>query len=320
MNPALLMLAFLLMPVACSHFDKSELSGAKKGVVSLVMIPETDITHARANDLVMTQLMKDRNFETVLTSSCLTDRDGLQPVSTPMVNAGGQESFEYPEAELPAQEQLRRSGQASYSARAILADSRLQDYRCALVVRGPKYRASEFVALIRFNHLTENAFQIQPAYIRLAKSVAVTVETPPKPPDNEATVSKPSIDVSVAVAIKSLEQHTSGMLGLTETGGGVFTVHGVELGDLIKVSNKPDQLWFGKAYTCQPERDTPREKYHCPSSDLIPYPSQPHPLSISISITETGNVGVGFDQTAAESRAIKEAIGPVTKETGVAGR
>lgn len=56
----------------------------------------------------------------------------------------------------------------------------------------------------------------------------------------------------------------------------------------------------------------------CPTSDLVPYPihgKELNAISLSVSVTETGNVGIDFDAAAAEIKAIKEALGPAIADT-----
>jgi hypothetical protein len=98
-----------------------------------------------------------------------------------------------------------------------------------------------------------------------------------------------AISASLALAVKSLTKEIDGPAELIASGQGAVTVPKLEIGDKAK------------PVTCADD---------CPVSDLIPYPLDDGPCSVSFAVTETGDVGFDIDARIAEITAIKEALGP----------
>ncbi|MEK7760199.1 MAG: hypothetical protein AAB433_01335 [Nitrospirota bacterium] len=114
---------------------------------------------------------------------------------------------------------------------------------------------------------------------------------------------EPFINLSIAISAKALGKQQSGVTSLAAVGEGVFSVPNVEIGK------------DGKPYRCKPKETDKDELPICPESDLVAYPVGKGPSSITVSVAETGNVDIDFDQTTEELRAIKEALGPAIKDS-----
>lgn len=188
-------------------------------------------------------------------------------------------------------EERKAAASQSYSATAFFdKGSELRTKIAILLIRHKKgEEAPTFAALLQIRQRggkgdraggdgdQPKAFTFEPIYVRAVKAVAITSE-------NAAAIS-----VSLALAIKSLNQGKDGPVELVAAGQGAVTVAKLEIG-----KNK-------QPFVCQGD---------CPVSDLIPYPPADEPCSVSLAITETGDLGFDVDARIAETKALKEALGP----------
>lgn len=171
-------------------------------------------------------------------------------------------------------EVLKKSSQAAYSARIIADTKAFRAQNCVAVVR-EKDKQVKFVALLKIEKHGQ-AFVIEPLYIRAYDAVAVTKSD------------SPEIAVSVAVSVKTIgNQPNTKVPALTLVGEGSVTVPKIAIAGEGKICGSNE----------------------CGKSDLVPYPTG-GPSSITIAVTESGNVGFDLDAATAELKAIKEALGP----------
>ncbi len=284
-------------------FTKAKYSGEKKLPVSVYLVSPSVPAADRLDpvpDAKLIELYIDKNEDlknVLYERGCrLSGTTVVPPAAIPVIIAAGKLVFDlYMDTQLRKQEELKKAAQSSYSERLIVSGEVFKKYDCALIFRGLTDSTNHFVALIQFVSTSEKAFQIQPLYIRVGSAVAVTSE-------GESGKS-PSINVSFGISVKALAAHPLGVASLYPIGEGAVSVPNVEIGPK------------GKAYVCIPANATPPAKPVCPTSELVAYPEGKLPASITFSITETGNVGIDLDQNTAELRAIKEAVGPVIKDT-----
>ena len=141
------------------------------------------------------------------------------------------------------------------------------------------------LALLKIEPRGGNAFTIEPRYVKANNARAVTMAGDAKTP--------PTINLSLSVTTRGIGRHETRLAGLFPAGEGVVSVSKVEVG--------PGR----KSYTCNTR---------CPLSDLIPYPDGSGLVSVSVGVTETGEIGFDLDQRTAELKAIKEAMGPALSD------
>ncbi len=195
-------------------------------------------------------------------------------------------------------EGLKKSAQGAYSEKRLISGADLKRQSCALVVRfkEEKEGAKDYglVALVKLvKQSDDRSFVIEPAYVRAKNAVVVTE----KPSEADKPATPATIGIAVGVSIKAITKQRYNLLGLQQVGEGVVSVPGLELGP----NSKPVK--------CD-------AKSKCSTSDLIPYPETgKEVVSIAVSVAEAGKISVDFDQSIAEIKAIKEAIGPVLKDT-----
>lgn len=282
------------------NFKESEHSRFKQGPVFVALVSKQSTetsTETPEEKSVAAYLTNDAALNDEIQKNCLEGvrqpRPGKVPlvlpaVAVPIVLALGKLAFDsVVDTQIKAQEQLKKDAQSSYSGRLIISGKKLREYSCALIFRDVTDKSVSFVALTKLSSQSEKAFQIQPVYIKANNSLVVTEEGADKSPA--------SINVSIAVSTKALGKQTSGVTSLALAGEGVISIPNIHIG--------PDV----KPYNCDK---------NCPTSDLVAYPEgNDDPSSITFSVTETGKIGFDIDQSAAELKAIKEALGPALKES-----
>jgi hypothetical protein len=291
---ALIVAAALVAASGCASFEKSEYSGVRENRLALVLIePGRGGTDLAALKPV---IEADRNLLARLEEDCGVPPEFktlLVPELVPLVSAFGKLIFDlFMDGQIRKAEGLKKAAQGSYADRRLLSADELRRQTCALAVR---YKEGEknygLAALVRLARQADGrSFVIEPVYVRARNAVVVT-EKP------SAAAKAASIAVAIGVSVKGVARQKTGVPALQPIGEGVVAVPGLELG--------PDP----KALACVP-------RPHCPTSDLIPYPDAGKDVvSVTLSVAESGRIGVDFDQSIAELKAIKEALGPALKET-----
>jgi len=203
----------------------------------------------------------------------------------PIAIAAGKLVFDlYVDKKIKELEKLEKAAQRTYSGQVTIPSTKLLGANCAILTR---YKGDinapdiGLIAIVRILKYDDSGFAIQPYYIWAKDAVAFTKK------DENA-----SIKVSIGFSVKAIGNQKSGLPGLFPVGQSAVSI---------------SKLQLGKKYTCVP---------NCNTSDLIPFSGNLSSLSsVSMSITETGNVGIDFDQRKAELKAIKGAIGPAIKDS-----
>lgn len=209
----------------------------------------------------------------------------------PLVAALGQYIFEaYQDRKLRELANLKKAAQKTYSGNVLVEAKELKSARCAVIVRVSIGKGGEkntglvaAVSLKHFNGVNFSGFTQTPIYVKAQDSVAIT---------HKAKDDKPSlINVTVGVAVKAIGlDQSSNVPKSVLTGSGASTVAKVELGENTspKCFTKP-----------------------CSTSDVIPHISADEDyVTFSMSVTESGVVGIDFEQREAEIEALKAAFGP----------
>lgn len=306
MKKAIVGVAMLVMLSGCSHisvsnFQKSEYSGVKGNKVALIFI-EPKVKYA---DLIATSpvISGDKDLQSVLVNTCEVLAPtpevkilGAPPVVALIAPIVGKLLFDmFMDNQVRQLEGLKKAAQGAYSEKQLISGADLKRQRCALVVR---YKEGEkdygLVALVKLvKQSDDRSFVVEPAYVRAKNAVVVTE----KPSEADKPATPATIGIAVGVSIKAITKQKYNLLGLQQVGEGVVSVPGLALG--------PDS----KPVKCD-------AKSKCSTSDLIPYPGTgKEVVSVAVSVAEVGKISVDFDQSIAEIKAIKEAIGPVLKDT-----
>ena len=299
MKSALVSAAALALLCGCgqmsvSNFQKSEHSGVKENKLAFVLV----YPNGKNRDLsaLAPVIGADKDLQSAMVEACDLSPDfkisAVPPPVIPVFATLGKLIFDlFMDDQVRQLEGLKKAAQGSYSDKQQMAGGELRKQTCALAVR---YKEKEtdygLVALLKLVKQSDNrSFVLEPAYVRAKNAVVVTE----KPSDNKPA----TIGISVAVSVKGITKQKSGSLGLQQIGEGVVSVPKLALGP-----NSP-------AVKCEP-------KPRCPTSDLIPYPEAAgEVVSVALSVAEVGKISIDFDQSIAETKAIKEAIGPVLKDS-----
>ncbi len=184
-------------------------------------------------------------------------------------------------------EKLKKAAVNSYSQRLILSSNGFQKTSCVMIYRfDTKNNKIGFISVLKINKHGDG-FSFTPIYVKANNTVSVT-----KKPKNDNEKAK--INVSIAISLKAIGIEQNGLPSVHPIGQGVVSIPNLE------ISPK------GMAKCIK----------GCSSSDLIPYLLQDEKsISVTLSVTETGKLGVDIDQKISEAEAIKEAMGPALKET-----
>ena len=235
-------------------------------------------------------LSANQDIAEYISDTCSPDqRLTVAPTLVPVIASFGKLLFDLSLNEnLRELEALKRSAQGSYSARAFIDLADFKKQRCIAFARyqvetvnGPAKLGLLYIAKIV--PLSNDAFTITPVFIKAENAFVVTAATTP-----------PSISLSLAISIKAIAAQGAST-ALIPVAHSVISIPNLAIGP------------GGGDYRCRDD---------CPTTDLIPYPkSNIDPISVTISIAETGRVGIDFDKKAAEIKAIREALGPALQQS-----
>lgn len=228
--------------------------------------------------------------------NCVSKRNGglfIGPALVPLVIAGGKLAFDLYTDNLKGKiENLKRSAVRPYDVGLIMARGALDNEACIGIVR--KSKDKEDFGLVLILKLTTwepqllargpkpDAFYLSPVFLWVGNTGAVTA----KPSGQEKGA---QIDMSIAVAVKMISR-VKDAPALAELGQGVIDLPHVQLEG---------------APSCIVKR--------CDRSSLIPLPDGHGSVEIRVGWTEIGDVGFDVDRAAAETEAIKAAIGPAVE-------
>ncbi len=239
--------------------------------------------------------------------------DAVAPALIPLIATFGKYIFNrHQDKKLGELDALKKASKSTYAGKAFLSAIKLKNVRCVILVRNhtpksEKQSNSEsekkigLIVIAKLSHLPENgkeAFSIKPTYIKAHNSSAKTKKAGK---GKNGKANHPKINLAIGFAIKMIShERNTGLPKLGLVGAGAVSVGNVEL-----------TVAEGESIT---EGKNPCEK-KCPFSDLIPHLDGEQLVSISMSVTESGQVGFNFDQRKAEITAIKEAFGTAISES-----
>ncbi len=232
----------------------------------------------------------------------LLTQEALVPSVIPLVTSLGKYLFDrFQNRKIKELKELKQAATSTYSGNAFLSSTRLKNARCAILVRNYMENGKKHTGLIvvaNIEHYTEDGSQvffIQPTFVKVYKPA---VKTKKVLQERGKAIKHSKVNLAIGFALKAIGiDRNSGLSKLDVVGSGASSVSNVELP--VKAG---DQV-------------TNPCKKPCSHSDLIPHIDDGQPISISMSVTELGQVGIDFDQRIAEITAIKEAFGPAIKES-----
>jgi len=162
------------------------------------------------------------------------------------------------------------------------------------------------VALAPVETVHKRALILQPAAVYLSEPAALTL----KAQDSSGPA---RVDLAIAVGTKSLAKHPNGLRG-------VFPVAAasVSIADVPVDSKEPHT----KVCRGQPSNGSATDSsegaaacYDFPHFEMLALPGLDMPVSLGISVTEQGHVGIDFDRRSAELDAISDLFGPAIRES-----
>lgn len=284
-----LTLAFL---TSCSavptvkDFKESEFIGVKSGAVRLITLSDKGQLNDEAliNGQLLSAMTANCASPTTLSES---SGDGFSPSLIPLV--GQLAKFTFDSVLISNKNKLdalKKASQKSYSGLTVVDPDFLQNATCLLLLRESEQEGEKFLGsavLLKIKHYGDEAFTFSPIYVNAFNTVAITKNS--KEESGE-------VKISIAVSLKSVGIKDNGLRELDTIGAGVVTIPKVTLGST----------------------DNNACSDQCLYSDLIPYPNDGVYSSLSVSIVETGSVGINFDLRSAEIEALKAAFGPAIEE------
>ena len=315
MKKKIIFVMTLLLFSGCQH-----LIGVQNQKSELVVVGG-EVNKQQFEDLK--KLINDENASTVIGEKCIIiieepeqpyDKSAVAiAIAVPLITAGAKLLFDlYMDYEMEKLKDLKKAAQRTYSAKIVLpADKFMKNCNCVILKRykNDESRAIGMIAVVKINKQDKNdSFTVQPIYVRAYNSLALTAEKGSKKKEEEDSWGEESktpekkkyaINVSIGASVKSIGVNDYKIPGVFSLGEGVVSIPDLLVGNYAKNDAVP---------LCVNEE--------CPSSDIIPYPVNPDSTaSVSLSITETGDVGIDFDQTEAELKAMKAAIGPALEKS-----
>jgi hypothetical protein len=180
-------------------------------------------------------------------------------------------------------EVLKKSSTKSYSHTFFTDTNYLQGIDCIVIRRSSKDTNNQdvpnLVAILKLSSILEDssAFYIEPIWVKASNAIVPTQKK------------NPTINVSFAISLKTIAPNDSGVQVVNEFGSAAMTVSGLKTDNTTtKCNNIADR---------------------CAPSGLLPHQPNKKPISLSIAVTEQGNLGIDFDTRKAELAALKEAYG-----------
>jgi len=245
----------------------------------------------------------DKHCPEVITST--QQQDLVGPILVPLITTLAKYIFDnIQDKKIERLEALKRASKSTYSGNAFLSSTELQRVRCAVLVRSSMVNGKKkpgLIIVVKIRHLLEaenQAFYIQPTFIKANNSSAKTKKGKVSV---DGKLNHPRINIAIGFVLKAISSdRDSGFPRLKTVGTGAATVGNVEL---------PTKKEGGIANGKNPCLES------CSHSGLIPHVDGGQIVSISMAITETGQVGIDFDRRKAEITAIKEAFGPAIKDS-----
>jgi len=268
-----------------SNFKRSELSAVSGNKAGL--ITQEGVNNIAVESPILNEYLKNNeDLNESIETACQTNAQRVAPALIPIIASIGKLAFDLQmDKSTKELEKLKKAATGTFKQNVILTSNDFNKHTCAIIYRyDPKDNKIGFISVIKINKYDKAAFTIQPQYIIVHNTLAIT-----KAP-NEKEPAK--INASIAVSIKGIGEK-NGLPVLSSIGNGVITIPNIEVSK-------------GGKNPCSEE---------CGKSELIPYlPSSNKYISVTFSVVETGKLGVDLDEKIAEYKAIKEAIGPAIQD------
>lgn len=232
-------------------------------------------------------------------SHCLDIDAGATEVSSgavwPVIATGAKYIFDrYMDKRIQETKAIEKRSHGSYSSRVHVKAAELQNAQCLVVYRssnGEKSPSEDMLIILEVEHIPEetaNSFRFRPVYRYVDRAAVFT-------PKVDHGSHPPRINVAVGVSVKTIGQSSNGVPVLAHVGTSTVSISGLQLGR-------------SSSEGCEDTRP-------CATSELIPHVAEADQiLSVTISVSEQGFPGFGFEQQAAELAAFREAFGPVLKD------
>lgn len=280
-------------------FESDDSSGARKGTTALYYSAArpTKSTGSSLGSLLEGHpgMSFDPTAKAAIAAQCQQGGTEVAPLLLALLPSIGKLALDlYLDGELRALEDLKRASEATYSARIPLPRALLQPDNCLILVRlveGEKLPAA--VVIVKLldaaaassgsSFARPDALAYKPVYIRVRKAAAVT-----------KAAETPRITVSLALTLKAIAKHPQADVPvLASLGESAVTIPDLDIGELGK-----SRCGDGG----------------CPLSEPIPLPTNSGTLVLSLAVAEKGHIGINFDVSSNELKAIREAIGPALKD------
>jgi hypothetical protein len=285
------------------RFDKAPDSGADSDRVFLVQVKAP----APLDKRVVEAAVLDPDIRTALTDKNCATADQFEakaevkvaPLLVSLISAAAQLTYEQWVQRRQAQiEALVEASKVTYSATVLSDPAALASGPCLVLFRYGIKQADDkqkqtvvpgMAAVFRLEQVDASppksaAVLLTPVHVRFFNAVAQTMAAVP-----------PTIDASIAISLKAVGRQESTMPRLLPTGDGVIT--------LAKLPIGPDS-----PSRCGKSSDS------CGRSDLVPFPLDRGPISLTLALTEQGQLGFNSKRALAELEALKAAYGPALAE------
>lgn len=290
--------------IGCKGIKPEELrQPAKDSVAKLVVIDERDHLQVDGEDATAV------NY-TLLKEACSAPVSllGVDPTTLAIASTTAKYLFDRgQQKQVDDLAAIKKGMTASYSARTILTASDLKETDCLGIVRHTEgvITTNSLVALIKLRHLPldpepdKEGFIFIPVMVYATDAAVFTL--PEEEKDGEVTPSK--LTASIGLSVKALGA-ANGVPVVADVGTAAVSVKDVQLPSTPAKDVAPSSIPVNACSEAKP----------CEKSELIPHVSDGDKLiSLTMSVTETGQLGIDFDKREAEINAIKEAYGPVIK-------
>jgi len=274
------------------NFTPSPESGAESNNTYMALLRPDGL---RLPNEIPTPLITAELIAAASKASCLKEPDERSlaaPIVVPLLAAAAQYGFNYlVDRRKERIEEIVEAAQAPYAVTGLLkSPAELANSPCLLLLRYGMAKDGSAIpgltALFRLETVAPDAFRIEPKYLRMFNAVALTKDGGDEPA---------RVSASFAISVKAIGRQGSDIPRLLPAGEGVVTVPRVAIGK-------------SGAARCT---DTAEP---CKVSDLIAFPMNKKPLSITLAVVEQGVTGFNDKAMLAELAAIREAFGPALAE------
>ncbi len=342
---SILVVAMFLL-AGCNHlgvglYEKAEFSGnTDQNLVLLLPKIKPPKAENKGNGIpskIMSMIQSNPELNNALKEACLSAEDEDKDVATaalfaiPIAAAGAKLAFNlYVSDQINQLEKLKKDRVVTDSATIKIPAEEFRKCDCAILARYIDSDEDEkksndqnndinrlglisFHKLVKFKNsqLQNTAFVLQPQFVRVHHAAA---EAAAVLPNGEKVDPNPELNLSFGVSIKGIGEHAK-VPALVAAGQGAVSVPKVQILQKPKITaNDQETENSKKAYA---DGDGAWKCDGCETTDLIPYIDSKDNsfISVTMSVTETGFVGLDFDARKAELTAIKEAIGPALQES-----